>query len=146
MTTLQFQGAGNGGDWSGVKAFNGFRGFTICDMTLRFGTVANPDPGGQMHLLQAVNSTSATQSTRDFVAYNLGFGQCIGAGFRVLGENGANFLVENVSIHHCIFRSEGIGAELLGDSAWVFERGGFALLYARGEEYCHGLRRNDRRN
>jgi hypothetical protein len=39
-----------------------------------------------MHLLEAVNSTSATQSTRDFEAYNLGFGQCIGAGFRVLGE------------------------------------------------------------
>jgi hypothetical protein len=110
VTTLQFQGAGNGGDWSGVKAFNGFRGFTICDMTLRFGTVTNPDPGGQMHLLQAVNSTAATRSTRDFVAYNLGFGQCIGAGFRVLGENGANFLVENVYIHHCIFRGEGIGA------------------------------------
>jgi hypothetical protein len=110
VTTLQFQGAGNGGEWSGVKAFNGFRGFTICDMTLRFGTVTNPDTSGQMHLLQAVNSTSATQSTRDFVAYNLGFGQCIGAGFRVLGENGANFLVENVYIHHCIFHSEGIGA------------------------------------
>lgn len=110
VTTLQFQGAGNGGDWCGVKAFNGFRGFTICDMSLRFGIVTNPDPGGQMHLLQAVNTTAAMQSTRDFVAYNLGFGQCIGAGFRVLGENGANFLVENVYIHHCVFRSEGIGA------------------------------------
>jgi|tagenome__1003787_1003787.scaffolds.fasta_scaffold20982601_3 hypothetical protein len=110
VTTLQFQGAGNGGDWCGVKAFNGFRGFTICDMSLRFGIVAHPDPGGQMHLLEAVNSTAAVQSTRDFVAYNLGFGQCIGAGFRVLGENGANFLVENVYLHHCVFRSEGIGA------------------------------------
>jgi len=110
VTTLQFQGAGNGGEWIGVKAFNGFRGFTICDMTLRFGTVTNPDPSGQMHLLEAANSTAATQSTRDFAAYNLGFGPCIGAGFRILGENGANFQVENVSIHHCIFRSEGIGA------------------------------------
>src|SRR4051812_38210073 len=109
VTTLQFQGAGNGGGWCGVKAFKGFPGFSLWGITPRVWTGNKSDPGDQMHLLQAVNSTAATQSTRDFAAYNLGFGPSIGAGFRVLGENGANFQVENVSIHHCIFHSEGIG-------------------------------------
>jgi hypothetical protein len=109
VTVLQFQGAGDGGDWVGIKVTNGFRGFTCSEMTLRFGTVTAPDPGKQMHLLQVTNTVSSTRSTRDVEVYNMGFGPCIGAGFRTLGEGGANLQVENVSLHHCVFRTQGIG-------------------------------------
>jgi hypothetical protein len=89
VTTLQFQGAGNGGDWCGLKAFNGFRGFTICDMSLRFGIVTNPDPRGQMHLLQAVNTTAAMQSTR-LRGIQPRPPRCTGAGCRPRGRFNSN--------------------------------------------------------
>ncbi len=123
VTVLEFQGAGDGGDWVGIKLTNGFRGFTCSEMTLQFGTVTNPDTGKQMHLLQATNTASATRSTRDLEVYNVGFGPCIGAGFRTVGENGANFLVENVSLHHCVFRTQGIG---LGSRSCIEIQRGFS--------------------
>jgi hypothetical protein len=123
VTILQFQGAGNGGDWVGLKVTDGFRGFTCSDMSLRFGTVTNPDTGKQMHLLQATNTVAAKRSTRDIEVYNMTFGPCIGAGFRVLGENGANVQVENVSLHHNVFRTQGIG---LGSRSCVEIQRGFS--------------------
>ena len=92
-------------------------------MTLQFGTVTNPDTGKQMHLLQATNTVAAKRSTRDIEVYNMTFGPCIGAGFRVLGENGANVQVENVSLHHCVFRTQGIG---LGSRSCVEIQRGFS--------------------
>ncbi|MDA0166728.1 hypothetical protein OM076_41080 [Solirubrobacter ginsenosidimutans] len=81
-TRIIQQGVGDSGDWHALM-LDGAARIELTDFGVSTGTITNPDPGDEVHLISVV-SVSGTPTT-DIFGHRLYFGQCIGDQLRFLG-------------------------------------------------------------
>ena len=93
-TELVLQGDATGGLWLGIEIVDGARRIGLRDFRIYQGTIDDPSPTQQNHLIQ-VNAQQAV--TGDVELDNIHFGPCIGDALRILGS--APYYVENVRAH-----------------------------------------------
>jgi hypothetical protein len=94
VSELVLAGDATGGLWLGIEIVDGARRITLRDFRIYQGTIDNPSPTQQDHLIQ-VNAQKAV--TGDVEIDNLHFGPCIGDALRIAGS--APYYVENVRAH-----------------------------------------------
>jgi len=99
---LVLQGDATGGLWLGIEIVDGARRITLRDFRIYQGTIANPSPTQQDHLIQ-VNAQRAV--TGDVEIDNVHFGPCIGDALRIAGS--APYYVENVRAHDFTMQVDG---------------------------------------
>ncbi len=102
VSTLVLQGDATGGLWLGIEIADGARRIALRDFRIRHGTVGNPSPTQQDHLIQ-INAQRAV--TGDVELENIHFGPCIGDALRILGS--APYHVENVRAHDFTMQLDG---------------------------------------
>jgi hypothetical protein len=101
-TRIVVQGIGDGGTWHGIMV-DGASRIELANFGIQMGTVANPDPGDQNHLISLLSLSGLTS---DIVGHHLFFGQAIGDGLRILGDVSR---VTNVRFTDFVMRMAGIG-------------------------------------
>ncbi len=101
-TRIIVQGPGDGGEWHGIMV-DGASRIELADFGIQMGTVANPDPGSQNHLMSIYCSSGVTE---DIVGHHLFFGQAVGDGLRIFGEASP---VTNIRFTSFVMRMAGIG-------------------------------------
>src|SRR6266702_555125 len=85
-TRLIQNGVGDLGEWDGLLV-NGAQRIEVRDLAILQGTIDNPDPVQQNHLV-AIYNTIAGGTTRDIYVHDVWFGKTIGDAFRVSGRGG----------------------------------------------------------
>ncbi len=99
---LVLQGDATGGLWLGIEIVDGARRIGLRDFRIYQGTIDNPSPTQQDHLIQ-VNAQKAV--TGDVEIENIHFGPCIGDALRIAGS--APYYVENVRAHDFTMQVDG---------------------------------------
>lgn len=101
-TRVVVEGNGDGGTWHGIMV-DGASRIELADFGIQLGTIAQPDPGDQNHLISIL---ALSGPTHDIVGHHLFFGQAIGDGLRILGDVAQ---VTNVRFTDFVMRMAGIG-------------------------------------
>lgn len=101
-STLVQNGAGHGGEWNCVVV-DGALNVGMANMGLMQGTIGNPDPVQQNHLLALYNALGPV--TNGFDGVNLYFGKALGDAIRGLGDTA---VVESVRFTNVVMRLAGI--------------------------------------
>ena len=120
-TTLIQQGNGDLGEWDAIR-IDGASRIELCDFGIMQGTITNPDPGQQNHLIVVYNNT-AGGTTEDIYGHHIYFGKCLGDAIRLLADASPQ-VVKNIRFTHGFMRLNGI---VNGPSGRTGARSGIAI-------------------
>lgn len=101
-TTIVQQGPGDFGDWAAIRLAGAER-IELADFGVMQGTIDNPDPGQQMHLI--VVTDGSTSGSKDVYGHDLYFGKALGDQLRFLGATNP---ISNVHFTRLLMHGAGV--------------------------------------